>query len=132
MSSRKELLLILPLLCLLVLLPFWRLVVGQGVVITNDVGVSDISNLQYPLRFFSGQEWQQGRVPLWTPSVYMGYPLQAEGQAGVFSPVNLLLYGLLPVPDALNVGSLLAFAIAAVSVPAPDCDSMTRPKCSRA
>jgi hypothetical protein len=114
MSSRKELLLILPLLCLLVLLPFWRLAAGQGVVITNDVGVSDIANLQYPLRFFAGQQWQQGRVPLWTPGVYMGYPLQAEGQAGVFSPVNLLLYSLLPVPDALNAGSLLAFAIAAV------------------
>jgi hypothetical protein len=113
MSSRKELL-ILALLCLLVLLPFWRLATGQGVVITNDVGVSDIANLQYPLRFFAGQEWRQGRVPLWTPGVYMGYPLQAEGQAGVFSPVNLILFDLLPVPDALNAGSLLPFLIAAV------------------
>jgi hypothetical protein len=114
MSSKKEALLVLPLLCLLVLLPFWQLVTGQGIVLTNDVGVSDFFNLQYPLRFFAGQEWRQGRVPLWTPGVYMGYPLQAEGQAGVFSPVNLLLVALLPVPDALNVGSLLPFIIAAV------------------
>jgi hypothetical protein len=113
MTSRKELL-ILALLCLLVLLPFWKLAIGQGVVITNDVGVSDIANLQYPLRFFAGQEWRQGRVPLWTPGVYMGYPLQAEGQAGVFSPANVLLAGLLPVPDALNIGSLLPFLVAAV------------------
>ena len=42
------------------------------------------------------QELRQGRLPLWTPGVYMGYPLQAEGQAGVFSPVNLLLFVLLP------------------------------------
>jgi hypothetical protein len=114
MSSRKEHLLILPLLCLLVLLPFWKLAIGQGVVITNDVGVSDIANLQYPLRFFAGQELRQGRLPLWTPGVYMGYPLQAEGQAGIFSPVNLLLFGLLPVPEALNVGSLLPFVVAAI------------------
>jgi hypothetical protein len=114
MSLRKELLLVLPLLCLLVVLPFWRLATGQGIVITNDVGVSDIANLQYPLRFFAGQELRQGRLPLWTPGVYMGYPLQAEGQAGVFSPVNWLLWGLLPVPRALNTGSLLPFVIAAI------------------
>ena len=114
MSLRKELLLVLPLLCLLVLLPFWKLATGQGIVITNDIGVSDIANLQYPLRYFAGQELRQGRLPLWTSGVYMGYPLQAEGQAGVFSPVNWLLFGLLPVPVALNVGSLLPFIIAAV------------------
>jgi hypothetical protein len=114
MSSRKELTLVLPLLCLLVLLPFWRLATGQGVVITNDIGVSDIANLQYPLRYFAGQELRQGRLPLWTPGVYMGYPFLAEGQAGVFSPVNLLLFGLLPVRYALNVGSLLPFVIAAI------------------
>jgi hypothetical protein len=114
MSFRKELLLVLPLLCILVVLPFWKLATGQGIVITNDVGVSDIANLQYPLRYFAGQELRQGRLPLWTPGVYMGYPLQAEGQAGVFSPVNWLLWGLLPVPRALNIGSLLPFVIAAI------------------
>jgi hypothetical protein len=114
MSFRKELLLVLPLLCVLVVLPFWKLATGQGVVITNDVGVSDIANLQYPLRYFAGQELRQGRLPLWTPGVYMGYPLQAEGQAGVFSPVNWLLWGLLPIPRALNIGSLLPFVIAAI------------------
>lgn len=113
MTSRKELALILPLLWLLVLLPFWQLVVGQGVVITNDIGVSDIAHLQYPLRYFAGEQLRQGHLPLWTPGVYMGYPFLAEGQAGVFSPVNLLLFGLFPVPTALNIGSLLPFIIAA-------------------
>ena len=114
MSSRKELTLTLPLLCLLVVLPFWRIATGQGMVITNDLAVSDMANLQHPLRHFAGEELRQGRLPLWTPGVYMGFPLLAEGQAGVFYPINLLLFGLLPVPTALNISVLLPFAIAAV------------------
>jgi uncharacterized membrane protein len=112
-KTNKRPILVLAVLWLLVLLPFWKLATGQGIVISNDIGVSDIANLQYPLRYFAGQELRHGRLPLWTPGVYMGYPLLAEGQAGVFSPVNLLLFGLLPVPEALNVGSLLPFVIAA-------------------
>lgn len=113
MLSKRELVFILPLLCLLVLLPFWRIATGQGIFVTNDVAISDIANLNYPLRFFAGQELRQGRLPLWTPGVYMGFPLLAEGQAGLFSPVNLLLFALLPLRGALNVGSLLPFVIAA-------------------
>jgi hypothetical protein len=113
MSPRKEQTLALPLLCLLVLLPFWRLATGQGLVITNDYAVSDMANLQHPLRHFVGHELRQGHLPLWTPGVYMGFPLLAEGQAGVFYPFNLLLFSLLPVLTALNVSILLPFVVAA-------------------
>jgi hypothetical protein len=113
MSLRKELALTFPLLCLLVLLPFWRIATGQGVVITNDIGISDIANLQHPLRHFASQELRQGRLPLWTPGIYMGYPLLAEGQAGIFYPFNLFLFGLLSVPGALSISILLPFVIAA-------------------
>jgi hypothetical protein len=112
-QDKKEPALVLPLLWLLVLLPLWQLALNRGVVISNDIGVSDIADLQYPLRYFAGQQLRQGNLPLWTPGVYMGYPLLAEGQAGVFSPVNLLLDGLFPIPYALNVGSLLPFVLAA-------------------
>jgi hypothetical protein len=112
-SLRKELTLFLPLLCLLVLLPFWRIATGQGLVITNDLAISDMANLQHPLRHFVGQELRQGRLPLWAPGIYMGFPLLAEGQAGLFYPPNLLLFGLLPVGLALNISLLLPFVVAA-------------------
>jgi hypothetical protein len=113
MSSRKELTLTLLLLYLLVLLPFWRVAALQGLVITNDYAVSDMAHLQHPLRHVLGQELHRGRLPLWTPGVYMGYPLLAEGQAGVFYPPNLLLFGLLPLRVALSLSILLPFVVAA-------------------
>jgi hypothetical protein len=112
--SRTERLIILPLLCLLVVLPFWKVALGQGIVISNDYAVSDSANLQHPLRHFAGDELRQGRLPLWTPGVYMGYPLLAEGQAGLFYPPNLLLFGSLPSLAAFNVSMLLPFIIAAL------------------
>ncbi len=112
--SRTERIITLPLLCLLVILPFWKIATGQGIIITNDYAVSDSANLQHPLRHFAGGELRQGRLPLWTPGVYMGYPLLAEGQAGVFYPPNLLLFGLLPSLAAFNSSMLLPFVIAAL------------------
>ena len=114
MSSRKEQTLILALLCLLVILPFWKVAIGQGIIVSNDYAISDSANLQYPLRHYAGHELRQGRLPLWTPGVYMGYPLLAEGQAGVFYPFNLLLFGLLPAQAALGIRVLLPFIIAAL------------------
>lgn len=111
--TNKEFVPALIFLCLVALLPFWRLVTGPGMVITNDYAVSDIANLQYPLRHAVGQALRQGDLPLWTPGVYMGFPLLAEGQAGAFYPFNLLCLGLLPFPSGVNLSILLTFIIAA-------------------
>ncbi len=113
MMSRREWLLVVPLLSLLLVIPFWQVATMQGVVITNDIATSDIANLNHPLRDFLGHELHQGRLPLWLPDVYMGYPIQAEGQMGAFYPPNLLLFGLLPPLPALNLSVLLPFFVAA-------------------
>jgi len=114
MSLRRKLTLVIPFLCLLVLLPFWQLATGQGLLITNDVGVSDIANSYDPLRHFLGQQLHQGRLPLWMPGIYMGFPLLANGEAGIFYPFNLLFFSLLPVRTAINLSILLPFVIAAL------------------
>ncbi len=111
--SRREWLLVVPLLSLLLIIPFWQVATMQGVVITNDIATSDIANLNHPLRGFFGRELQQARLPLWLPDVYMGYPIQAEGQMGAFYLPNLLLFGLLPPLPALNLSVLLPFFVAA-------------------
>jgi hypothetical protein len=110
---KREWLVVIPLLSVLLILPFWQVATMQGIVITNDIAISDMANLSHPLRHFLGRELQQGRLPLWSPDIYMGYPLQAEGMMGGFYPPNLLLFGLLPPLAALNLSVLLPFFVAA-------------------
>ena len=112
---KREWLVVVPLLSVLLVLPFWQVATMQGIVITNDIAISDMANLSHPLRHFLGRELQQGRLPLWSPDIYMGYPLQAEGMMGAFYPPNLLLFGLLPPLAALNLSVLLPFFVAAFS-----------------
>ena len=113
MTSKREWLLVVPLLSLLLIIPFWQVATMQGVVITNDIAVSDMANLHHPVRHFLGRELHQGRLPLWLPDVYMGYPIQAEGMMGAFYPPNLLFFGLLPSLPALNLSVLWPFFVAA-------------------
>lgn len=111
--SRREWLVAIPVLSALILIPFWQVATMQGIVITNDIAVSDMANLSHPLRHLLGRELRAGRLPLWSPEIYMGYPVQAEGQMGAFYPPNLLLFGLLPPLAALNLAVLLPFFVAA-------------------
>ena len=96
------------LLAVLVLLVFGRAVVG-GIFYFGD-----IFQLHYPLRSVYASELARGTLPLWTPHVFAGYPLLAEGQLGALYPPNLILHMLLPVPIALNVFILAHFVWAAV------------------
>jgi len=111
--SSKEWLIVIPLLTVLLLIPFWPVATMRGTVITNDIATSDMANLHQPMRDFLGRELHAGRLPLWLPDIYLGYPLQAEGMTGVFYPPNLLLFGLLPPPIAQNLAVLLPFFVAA-------------------
>ncbi|MGQ9494150.1 MAG: YfhO family protein [Anaerolineae bacterium] len=74
----------------------------------------DIFRLHYPLRSIYAAELQRSSLPLWTPHVFAGYPLLAEGELGALYPPNLLLHTLLPVPIALNVFILGHFIWAAM------------------
>lgn len=111
--TRREWLLVVPLLSMLLAIPFWPVVSMQGTVITNDIGTSDMANLHQPMRHFLGGELHAGRLPLWLPLIYLGYPLQAEGMVGAFYPPNLLFFGLLPAAVAQNLSVLWPFFVAA-------------------
>jgi hypothetical protein len=96
------------LLAALVLLVFWRAVVG-GIFYFGD-----IFQLHYPLRSAYASELARGGLPLWTTHIFAGYPLLAEGQLGALYPPNVILHALLPVPIALNVFILGHFLWAAI------------------
>lgn len=71
--------------------------------------VHDLRHHHYPWRIWAARQWAAGRVPLWAPGVANGFPLMADGQAGAFYPPTMLLFLLLPAPDAMNWSLLLHF-----------------------
>jgi len=78
--------------------------------------VGDIFRLYYPQRAVYAAALRAGHLPLWTPNVLAGFPLLAEGQTGMFYPLNLLLYRFLPIDVALNYSILLALSLAGVAM----------------
>jgi len=54
-----------------------------------------------------------GRLPLWSPDLFMGVPLLANSQLGTFYPPNWLTIGLAP-PDAIRISILLHIGWAAL------------------
>jgi len=102
----------LALLAFLIVLPYWKLATLQGVMITDDVGASDIMNEGFPYRYAIGAALRHGELPTWLPDIYGGMPLLARAEAGVCYPPNLLLYGILPPYPALDVSILLTLFIA--------------------
>ena len=97
----------------LVALPYWRLLTMRGVVITDGIFTSDLMNEGFPYRHFLGEALKNGWWPTWIPQVYGGLPLLARSEAGTASPLNILLFGLLPPYAALNWAVVLTPLIAA-------------------
>lgn len=94
----------LPALLLALLTALWALdaVVGTGVFWAHD-----LRHHHMPWRAWAASEWLAGRVPWWAPGVANGFPLLADGQAGVLYPPTTLLFMALPPALALNWSVLL-------------------------
>ena len=87
---------------LLFWLPLWQ---GGGMI------GGDIYSYYMPQKVIYAEQIRQGVVPLWHPLTGHGYPLLAESQAGVFYPVNLLLYAILPINAAYSCSHLLHYVL---------------------
>ena len=90
----------------LTVIPFYKLTLMQGTVITDDIFASDLMNDRYPLRYFLGTLIKEGRFPLWVPHIYGGFPLFAAVEVGSFYPPNLIFFGLFEPLVALNLDIL--------------------------
>ncbi|HXV44479.1 MAG TPA: hypothetical protein VEC96_15550, partial [Anaerolineae bacterium] len=42
----------------------------------------------YPYKAYAAEALRQGRLPLWNPHLFMGAPLLANSQVGLFYPLN--------------------------------------------
>lgn len=68
--------------------------------------VHDLKHHHLPWRVWAAGEWLALRVPLWAPEVANGFPLMADGQAGVFYPPNVLFFGLIDPGFGLGLSLL--------------------------
>ncbi len=69
-----------------------------------------------PAKSLLHESLRSGRLPLWSPWIFAGYPIAAEGQTAVFYPLSLLISWLLPSPAAINWLVISHLLIATVSM----------------
>ncbi len=98
-------------LLLLVLLTFREAIFQKQVVFEQDT-----LNFYYPLESWVSQQLKHGHFPLWNPNIFAGYPIFADGELGLASPLHLLLLTLLPVQEAYVWQSVSAALIGAASM----------------
>ena len=86
---------VLPLLTLAVavLLFFGPVIIGRAWI---PAGGGDLVSFIFPMYRFAGASLRGGEIPLWNPNLYAGAPFIADNQSGVFYPINLLLFLLVP------------------------------------
>jgi len=59
-------------------------------------GGGDLASFLWPTYTFAARSLRSGVVPLWNPYLYSGMPFAADNQSGLFYPVNLLVFLLVP------------------------------------
>ncbi len=99
----------LPWLTLIVLplLVFWKALLLRGAFF-----ILDAMMLNYPLRAWAVSRMREGRLPLWCPEIACGFPLFAEGQAGVFYLPNWPFFALMSTHHAAAYSTILHFILA--------------------
>ena len=108
--NRKEIgldLVVLGILAAAVFAFFWPAGLFRSTFFVQDVMVQN-----YPFRHFFAQTLKEGSLALWNPALNCGFPLFAEGQAGLLYPFNLLTYLALTTHAALNANILFHFWLA--------------------
>ncbi len=91
---------------------FRALIAGRGLVFDGE-----IHEILLPLhQFLREQVIEHGRVPLWNPHFFFGYPWVGAIQAGPLYPPSSMLDLVLPAPVALSWNVALHFALAAAAM----------------
>ena len=92
---------------LTVMLPIFAAPLFQGTIYTED----DLIGQVLPLRAFYHDALHQGDNFTWMPGLHFGFCLHGEGHVGMYHPVHLLLYRLLPLDWALNLELFSSYAL---------------------
>jgi hypothetical protein len=100
------------LLLVVVAIFFWKALFLGEIFLTNDIAGSDMMMQSYPARAELATALGEGRLPLWTDDLFLGFPVAAEGQVGTFYPLNLLFFASLPTDRAYTVLMVLHVVLA--------------------
>ncbi|HXV98262.1 MAG TPA: hypothetical protein VEC93_07555, partial [Anaerolineae bacterium] len=73
---------------------FWQIFLTPST--WMPAGGGDLAPFLYPNYHFAAQYLRQGVIPLWNPHLYSGAPFAADIQSGLFYPINLLVFLLVP------------------------------------
>jgi hypothetical protein len=76
----------------------------------------DTTSFYYPLTSWAAAELRAGRLPLWTPLIFGGYPIVADGEVGLLSPFQVPLLLNLDTPTAYVTMRVLHYLIAALGL----------------
>lgn len=74
---------------------FWPDLTRGQVAYQNDTRI-----FYYPLFAYMAEALKGGLLPLWSPHIFSGYPIFADGEAGPFYPLHLLALLVLPMQTA--------------------------------
>lgn len=99
--------------CLAASLLFTPAWINGSLIYAGDLGGSDLLDMNLPLRHLAAKSVKDGSLPLWRPEIGCGFPLLAEGQAGVFYPLTLPLFLIFSTVWSSNLSIILTLAAAA-------------------
>jgi hypothetical protein len=90
-------------------------VMMKGIFFSVDEIASDLVHFSYPYREYWADEFlKKGMVPLWNQYIAGGLPVLAEAQTGIFYPISILLFSILPVAVAFNWLIISCYLLVAV------------------
>ena len=78
---------------------------GHPIVTGEVYTANDLAAFHLPTRVFYARCLAEGHSFLWFPYEYTGVYLHGEGQAGLYHPLNWLLYRLLPLEHRVQSGA---------------------------
>lgn len=93
--------------------PYREAAVELGVVFPENPLVADTILQNYAWKQFAGEQWRQGRPPLWNPHILTGQPFLAAGQNASLYPLGAMFY-ILPLAEAYEAFAVLHFALAGI------------------
>ncbi len=73
---------------------FWQVLLTPNT--WMPAGGGDLAPFLYPNYRFAAENLRQGIIPLWNPHLYSGTPFAADIQSGLFYPINLIVFLLVP------------------------------------
>ncbi len=73
---------------------FWRFLTSDSVYFPSGGG--DLASFLLPMYTFIARSLRDGVLPLWNPYLYGGAPFAADIQTGLFYPLHLLVFTLVP------------------------------------